>query len=250
MVLEDKDLVIISISSIALIISMVTFIFNFLQKRKDNLRALRKELTDVIKELVETTISLSKIEIEKNDLSNKIYELRRSFNQRRRYLIERAEFLMNDIPDYVTHVDLSSLAQACTASGLYEKANNFFIQLLEKTPLTVEFVFSMRGFARFLYQNDKVSMGREMYQDILFKIENDLLDISKNIKSREFIDTYLWYSRSEYNINNLTRAKELYLIAVDLEKEVNERPLKNDLAIILKENAYLKGFSNEPKSEK
>jgi hypothetical protein len=59
-----KDQLTLLLSGVAAIISIVTFWLTYIQRRKEDRRALRRSLTDVISELNEVNVAFAKLEIE------------------------------------------------------------------------------------------------------------------------------------------------------------------------------------------
>ncbi|NTS39786.1 hypothetical protein HRG84_02620 [Flavisolibacter sp. BT320] len=243
MPLETKDLITITLSSVAVLLSLTTFFVNLFHKQKDNLRTFRKELTDVMKEIVETNIAIAKIEIEGKVLTNKIYDLRRTYNLRRRYLIARAEFLIKDIPQYIDHIDLSTIAQACISGGMHDKANQYFLQALRKSPKSIELIFNVRGYARFLYVSGNQGDGGKYFEDAINMLDTNSIKVSNSVRLRELCDTYIMFSRSEFYFGNRISAKELYLKARSILTLVKQPLLYNELSLLLNENSYLEGES-------
>ncbi|WP_375435479.1 hypothetical protein [uncultured Hymenobacter sp.] len=241
MPLETKDLITITLSSVALLLSGTTFFVNILHKQRDNLRTFRKELTEVMKEIVETNIAIAKIEMEGKVLTNKIYDIRRNFNTRRRYLIARAEFLIKDIPKYIDHIDLSTIAQACIAGGMHDRADRYFLQALQMSPKSIELIFNMRGYARFLYQTGRHEEGEKIFEDVVHILEYNTINISNSVRLRELCDTFIMFSRAEFYFGNKINAKEIYLKAKSILSVVKQPLLWDELYVLLKENSYLDG---------
>ncbi|WP_454190063.1 hypothetical protein [Paenibacillus sp. Marseille-Q7038] len=172
--MEIKDYLSVSVSSIALV-SLVSVIVTLTQKKYENERTIRNQLTDTISKLIALNIENQKNR-EVDNQSNRI-SLNRIFNSQRRYLVEQSIYLMDKIKGLVTDVEYNIIAIALVNTGDINNADVYYSKCVDASPNDIYKLYNTRGYARFLFDNVNHDAGRKKYKEAL---EINLLDNDRN----------------------------------------------------------------------
>lgn len=193
--MNTKEFATIAISSIALIVSVLSYYNTVRQRRLDNERALRNSLTDVIAEL--TQIDLDRVKLDRDNPGMKddnVVSLRRILNTRRSYLVRHGDYISQQIDNIVTDVDCNVLAYAYSIVGDHQKADSFWKLCIEKSPANVIRAQNLRGYALFLFRVGSFDAGRKVFRESLEVALPDY-DQMRRFKA----DTYAIWMRAERN---------------------------------------------------
>lgn len=120
--MDIKDIVVIGISSSALIFSITSFVLTFRQRALQNTRDIRKSLTEAISGLGDVSLARTRLDADNPIATEQIVGLRRLYNSQRRYLANHAEYLARQTPSLVSDIDYQILAVAFAAIGDYDRA--------------------------------------------------------------------------------------------------------------------------------
>jgi tetratricopeptide (TPR) repeat protein len=190
---ETKDIIFGTVAGLALIVSIVSFIFPFRQRATEDRRSTRKALTDVVAELTKVNIAFNQLDLDHPQSADvTIVSLRRNYNNQRRYLANHGEFLAGQIPELTSDIDCITLAFAFESSGDYIKAQKFYELAVEKSPTSVLRIWNLRGLARFWFNQGNAQRGRKAYEESLQQQVSDTDSIKQTVA-----DTYLLWSRLE-----------------------------------------------------
>lgn len=217
--MELKDIWTVSVSSIALIVSLISVVLTLRQKKYENERTIRNQLTDTISKL----IALS-IENQRNrglGVEGDIINLNRIFNSQRRYLVEQSIYLMEKIEKLVTDVEYNIIAIALATTGDTEKANLYYSKCVDTSPNDTYKLYNTRGYARFLFNNVNHEAGRRKYQEAL---ENNLPDNDRYRYERG--DTYLMWAEIEYDHGYKEESKRLFDRAESIFNSIGKQSQK------------------------
>jgi len=193
--MNTKEFATIAISSIALIVSALSYYNTVRQRRIENERALRNSLTDIIAEL--TQIDLDRVKLDRENPGMKddnIVSLRRILNTRRSYLVRHGDYISRQIGNIVTDVDCNVLAFAYSVVGDHEKAESFWKLCIEKSPAGIIRAQNLRGYAMFLFRIGSFDAGRKVFGESL-EIPLPDYDQMRRLKA----DTYAIWMRTERN---------------------------------------------------
>lgn len=190
--MQTKDFLTIGLSSVALIVSIISLVLSFRQRAQENLRGVRKTLTETLGQLAEVSMSFAKLDAEHPEQTDQIVNLRRMHNAQRRYLAKHAEYMISHIPDLSTDIDYNMLAQAFRSIGDYDKAQKYWELCVAKSESELILAMNLRGYANFLFFQGNPQLGRKKYQESL---ELPLPD-TDNVR-RDRTDTYAMWARVE-----------------------------------------------------
>jgi tetratricopeptide (TPR) repeat protein len=220
-----KDYLALTLSVIAVVVSVVAFLLTFRQRASENRRGIRKALTETIADLTSVSLERAKLDRENpSSMDDKVVGLRRLYNNQRRYLANHAEFLIGQIPDLVTDIDYNALAFAFDAIGDPNKAKRYWELCVEKSPSRPLQAMNLRGYARFLYFQGQFETGRRKYEESL-QVE---LPDTDNMR-RILADTYLMWSKTEHDFGFLEEAKRQKEQAISVAKRIGHVGMRNEM---------------------
>lgn len=186
--MEQKDYILIGISTGALALSLISLIVTLVQKSKETKRTIRKTLTDTLESITKINIEATKLKASKeiDNNSEAIVTLRRNYNSQRRILITHADFLIMRYDELSTEIDCNILAGAYATIGDQEKAEFFWQKTVDKSISRPIRHMNLRGFGMFLFNSDKEELGRKIFNEAF------LLNLAENDNSKFLkADTYL-----------------------------------------------------------
>jgi tetratricopeptide (TPR) repeat protein len=222
--LEAKDILVIGVSSLALITSAVSFVSTFRQRALENKRGIRKSLTDALGELAEVALTRAKLDLDHPELSDQIMTLRRMYNSQRRHIAMHAEYLVRQIPDLATDIDYNLLAGTFHAIGDYDKTQHYWELCVKASENKVVRAMNLRGFARFLFFQGNQQLGRKRYQESL---ELELPD-TDNIR-RDRTDTYSMWAKTESDFGFIEEARRLKDQALSTAKRIGHVGMREEI---------------------
>ncbi|MEO6903576.1 MAG: hypothetical protein ABI315_10545 [Bacteroidia bacterium] len=212
--METKDYILITISTSALTLSLISLIVTLIQKNSETKRAIRKSLTDTLENISKINIETTKLRTSKeiDNNSEASITLRRMYNSQRRILIAHADFLILRYDKLATEIDCNILAGAFATIGDQDKAEYFWQRTVEKSISSPIKVMNLRGFGTFLFSHGKEDQGRAIFNEAVS------LDLTTNDENKiVIIDTYLMLcdlendfgTKEKYELS-LTKAMEIW----------------------------------------
>lgn len=116
--METKDIVAISISSLAFLLSLVATIISVVRSKYEKQRVIKKEITDTLGKIVSTTIENAKLYRESAEKDPPYYQAVSSIlSQQNAFLLQQATYLTDEVPDLVTAVEYNTIATATANAG-------------------------------------------------------------------------------------------------------------------------------------
>lgn len=152
--LDNKDLIIISISFASFCISLITY----LQKNSEGKISLRKQMTDTMEKLTDLNIEVDKssIESEKSKYPQRYVAL---INDQRRFLIRQAIYISKKIGNYVSPFEYLLIAGVCDGLSMVDESEYYFKVAIKKSR-GFEKGFAERQYGRFLFRQNREVEGR------------------------------------------------------------------------------------------
>lgn len=223
--IESKDVLTVLISTLALALSVLSFVISLRQRKRENSRALRKQLSDTLNDISEVSVAMAELRYEVgNNLSNEIIDLRRSYNTQKRTLLHHAEFLINENSKITTDVDYMVMAINWNIIGNYPKAETYYKLGIEKADDLVIRHLNLRSYASFLFMQGNMPLGRNKYKEAL---ELRLPD-TENVK-RTVADTYLMWARVEREFKFYSEAAILLALAKNSCERISHTRMKKEV---------------------
>jgi tetratricopeptide (TPR) repeat protein len=219
--MEIRDIIL----GLAFIFSIASFILTFRQRAIEDRRSTRKALTDVVAELTNVSIAYNNLDLQHpGSVDQAIINLRRNYNNQRRYLANHGEFLATQIPGLTSDIDYVSLAFAFQSGGDYAKAQKFYELAVDKSPNNVLKMWNFRALARFWFVQGNAALGRKIYQDAL------QLEVPDTDSLRQTVaDTYLLWSRLEDEHGYVDEAKRARMLGQQAASRIGNSQMRENM---------------------
>ena len=221
---EKIDILTLVVSALAFVISLIAFVISLRQKKKEELRDLRKYLSETMNELAKVNVLFSQILVDtKDSINNEVISLRRSLNGQRRTLLAQADLLVKQNMIVATEIDLNLLANGFNAIGNYPEADNYWKLTIERFNDVIIKHMNMRGYAGFLFTQGNIEIGRSKYKEAL---ELRMPD-TENVK-RTIADTYIMWARNERDFGFIQEVNRVVAFAKNSCDRISHRTMKAD----------------------
>lgn len=216
--MEPRDYAVIAaalVGAAGLVLSLITL----LMKNGENTRSIRSQLTDVLARLdaVSSEARKYRIETAKERLTNDQRALFGFYNDQRAFLVSQARYLIEQIPDHVSHSELSLVAQAQGGIGDHEMACHYWERSLELSPSAFIKGQHSRGFASYLFGQGYIELGRFRFERSI-----SLITADSDQRRHDRVETYLRWAVCERSAGFLAEAAALVELA---ENEIH--PIKS-----------------------
>jgi hypothetical protein len=222
--MEQKDYILITLSGLALTISIISLIITLIQKNKETKRTIRKNITDNLESISKANIEFNKLKGQKDtDFNSEVNILiRRNINSQKRAVLSNAQYLIDRYSNIATESDYNILAGAYKDIGDQALADKYFKLSVNKANSPEILIMNLRGYGNYKFANNEIELGRELYYQAT-QIELTETDEHCALKC----DTYIMFADHERNIDKvnfetcLTNAMEL-LSKIKNEHRKNE----------------------------
>lgn len=225
-----KDLITLSISVAAFIVSLMATTITLRQKKYDVQRLLRQQITDVVGKLITIATEREKLvhEYEKNEYAPYAIAMDRMLNHQNNSFARQALYLINQVPSLVSDVEYLTVSDALNLLGDVAQAEEYKIKAIEASPSRFYKSLNQRSYARFLFFEGRYDEGRKYYEASLQSF-SDTTNAARWIQAQTFM---LW-AEAEAEANLLNNAEELYKRARLTAKQIsNKVPRTRSLGII------------------
>jgi tetratricopeptide (TPR) repeat protein len=163
--MNTTDFANISLSAIALILSLVATVISIVRGRYEQQRAVRNQIMDVLSRIVTVNLEQSKLYREVGDKDPAyLQNVSGILNQQNTFLIQQAIYLMEQVPKLVTAVEYNTVAAANFNAGDMILAERYYKKAIEVAPNNYYKALGMRSFANFQFMQQRFDEGREQYQ--------------------------------------------------------------------------------------
>lgn len=204
--MEIKEIVGISISSLALVLSITATIISLIRSRYEKQRIIRSELSDTLSQIISGTLENAKLY---RDASNDpvYYQTVSSIlNQQNAFLLNEAIYLIDQIPDLVTTIEYNTIAAANANSGQIIVAENYYLKAIAIAASNYHKALATRSYANFIFAQRRFEEGREQFRKSIA-----LLKGGDNIVRLQNGLTYqIWAWNERNNAQSEGRPEELF----------------------------------------
>jgi tetratricopeptide (TPR) repeat protein len=153
------------VSSLALVLSVISFVQSTWQGHYEEQRTIRSQLTDVLAKYMSTTIDILKASHEFAQSDPKLYQaLSGGLNQQQEFLLHQAMYLATQIPRQVSSVEYETIAFANVGSGDLINADKYYRKAIEVSPDDNYRSQATRQYAVFLFTQHRFEEGRGQFQ--------------------------------------------------------------------------------------
>jgi Tfp pilus assembly protein PilF len=224
--MTTKDYILVLISTAALIVSLFSLIVTLIQKSKETKRTIRKNLTDTIESISKIAIESAKLKASKDTDFNSeaIILLRRNYNSQRRALAAHADFLIKRYDKISTEIDCNILAGTYAIISDIERAEYYWQKTINKSISKPIRIMNLRGFGIFLFNNEKIELGRQYFQEALS------IDIPENDENRVLkIDTCLMLCDMETEFGSNENYETSLMSAMEFLSKIKSLKRKDEM---------------------
>ena len=213
-----------SISLLALIVSMASAVAAYRQQGMGLRTTIRDQLTTVVQSLINTQAELEVVNIERDVRPSPLNSAKAgTINQKLTSLMRQACELNNLEPDVAFDVELLTVANALATSGDIPLAEHYYVEAIRKAPSGYYKTINLSVYARFLYAQSREGEGRAAYRDAL-----SVLDASTDFNKWSNGQTLIsWiYSEAQLGPAASPTPDELYQQAEALYRQIRAPGLR------------------------
>lgn len=232
--MQTKDFIMLTISLVAFVFSIASFIISYKQKTAENIRGIRKALSEAIGQLTEISLAFTQLNGSEHKGTEHGMQLRRLYNSQRSHWANQAEYLISQSPSVANRVDYNILAVSFDSVGDYERAQMHWKNCLQSSATDSILAMHLRGYARFLFYQGNADLGRKMYEEST-QIQLPATDNNRRIKA----DTYAMWSKVEKEFGYNEEAKRLLEKSIACANSIGHKKMKEDFLASLSRSAYL-----------
>ncbi len=170
--METKDLLTISLSTLALALSIVAFLVSYIRGRNEQRRDIRQQLTETTDKITDSQLEYARLMFgEAKDNLEMQQNIDNVLGQRIAGLLNQAVYLTNLVPSLVTAVDYNTIAMLSANAGDLVTAETHFLKSIRASPNDVTRSLAIRGYAAFLFAQRRFEEGRKMFRDAVTLIK-------------------------------------------------------------------------------
>ena len=221
----DKDVVTVSISVSALIISAVATTISIIRGQKEKQRTVRNQITEVLSRIIAGKIENAKLYHETAEKTPEYFQALSSIlNQQNAFLLNQAVYLTDQVPELVTAVEYNTLAAANSDAGDLIMAERYYSKAITVCPNDYYKSLAIRSYAGFLFAQRRLEEAREEFRKAV-----SLLKGGDNLVRYTNGFTYqMWAWNELNNANSIKRAQELVESASNEFKGIENEAVRKD----------------------
>jgi tetratricopeptide (TPR) repeat protein len=221
--MEIKDLVAISISSLAFLLSLVATIVSLVRSKYEKQRAIKKEITDTLGKIVSTSLENAKLYRESAEKDPPYYQTVSSIlNQQNVFLLQQATYLMDEVPKLVTAIEYNTIAAATSNAGDFMSAEKYYKKAIDASPNNYYRSLAIRSYAGYLFPQRRFEEARENFRKAI-----SLLTGGDNLVRYTNGLTYqMWAWNELNNAASPRRAEELFESAANEFKGIDNEAVR------------------------
>ena len=216
--METKDIVSMSISLLAFILSLAATTISLIRSKYEKQRAIRKEITDTLGKIVATAIDNAKLFHEIAEKDPRYFESVSSIlGQQNAFLLQQATYLTDQVPELVTAVEYNTIAAATANAGDLIAAEKYYRKAIDVSPNDYYRSLAIRSYANYLFPQRRFEEAREYFRKAI-----SLLTGGDNLVRYTNGLTYQMWGWNEANIGGSPkRAEELFESALNEFKGID-----------------------------
>jgi tetratricopeptide (TPR) repeat protein len=223
--METKDIISISISSLAFLLSAAATMISVVRSKYEKQRAIKKEITDTLSKIVSTALENAKLFRESAEKDPAYYQAVSSIlNQQNAFLLQQATYLTDEVPDLVTAVEYNTIAAATANAGDLISAEKYYKKAIEVSPNNYYRSLAIRSYAAYLFPQRRFEEARENFKKAI-----SLLTGGDNLVRYTNGFTYqMWAWNESNNAASSKRAEELFESAINEFSGIDNETVRRD----------------------
>ena len=226
--METKDVVTISISSLAFLLSLMATVVSLVRSKYEKQRAIKKEITDILGKIVSTSLENAKLYRESAEKDPGYYQAISSvLNQQNVFLLQQATYLMDEVPGLVTAVEYNTVAAANANAGDLISAEIYYKRAIDVSPNVFYRSLAIRSYAGHLFAQHRFEEARENFRKAI-----SLLTGSDNqIRYTNGLTYQMWGWNEFNNAGSPRRAEELFESAANEFRGIDNEAFRRQALI-------------------
>ena len=205
--METKDVLAISISSLAFLLSLAATMISVIRSKYEKQRILERELTDTLGRIVSTSLENAKLFRESAEADPSYYQHVSSIlNQQNAFLLHQATFLTDQVPNLVSAIEYNTIATAAANAGDLISAEKYHKKAIDVSLNAYYKSLAIRSYAWFLFTQRRFEEGRDSFR----KSISMLTDGDNAVRYTNSYTYQIWAWNELNNAGSHKRAEELF----------------------------------------
>ena len=210
--MEIKDIVSMSISSLAFVLSLAATTISLVRSKYEKQRAIRKEITDTLAKIVATALENARLFHETAEKDSAYFQSVSSIlNQQNAFLLQQATYLTDQVPDIVTAVEYNTIASATANAGDLIAAEKYYKKAISVSPNNYYRSLAIRSYANYLFLQRRFEEARESFR----KAISLLVGGDDMVRYTNGLTYQMWAWNESNNAASPKRAEELFESALN-----------------------------------
>ena len=163
--MDTKDLISVSLSVLAFILSGSATIISIVRARQEKQRAIKREITETLGRIVSTALDSAKAYRETAQSDPAYFQAVSSIlNQQNTFLLNQATYLAEQVPTLMTAVEYNTIASATASAGDLIAADRYYKKAVDVAPNGYFRALALRSYANFLFQQQRFDEARRLFK--------------------------------------------------------------------------------------
>jgi len=210
---DTKDVISISLSMLAFLLSASATIISIIRSRHDKQRAIKHEITDTLGRIVATALESAKIYREARESDPAYFQMVSSIlNQQNTFLLNQATYLAEQVPSLMTAVEYNTIASATANAGDLIAADRYYQKAIEVSPNDYYRSLALRSYGGFLFAQGRFEVARELFKKAIMLMPG----------TGNFVHFTNGFTYQMWGWNEANQAKQAKFAELVFERAANE----------------------------
>ena len=223
--MDTKDLISISLSILAFVLSGSATIISLFRARQEKQRAIKREITDTLGRIVATALDSAKAYRETAQSDPNYFQAVSSIlNQQNTFLLNQATYLAEQVPTLITAVEYNTIAMATANAGDLIAADRYYKKAVDASTNPYFRALAMRSYANFLFSQHRFDEARKLFKQAvgLLAGTGDFVHFTNGF-------TYQMWAWNELNLARAKGQADVYFeIAANEFMAIENMPVRSD----------------------
>lgn len=223
--MDTKDIITISLSVLAFLLSGSATIISLIRSRYEKQRAIKREITETLGRIVATALESAKAyrETAQSD-PNYFQAVSGILNQQNTFLLNQATYLAEQVPTLMTAVEYNTIASATASAGDLIGADRYYRKAIDAAPNGYFRALAMRSYASFLFSQQRFDEARGLFRKAIALLvgAGDFVRFTNGF-------TYQMWAWNEQNLARSPQQAEAYFeIAANEFNAIDNEAVRRD----------------------
>ncbi len=223
--MDTKDLISISLSILAFVLSGSATIISLVRARQEKQRAIKKEITETLGRIVATQLDNAKLYRETAQSDPAYFQAASSIlNQQNTFLLNQATYLAEQVPTLITAIEYNTIASATANAGDLIAADRYYKKAVDVSPNVYFRSLAIRSYANFLFSQLRFDEARKNFKQSvgMFTGTGDFVHFTNGY-------TYQMWGWNELNLAHAKQQADVYFeIAANEFMAIENEAVKRD----------------------